>query len=225
MSYHLEAVTSAISLLFLALILLRLRKGHAPYLVAWAVALSSFAFTSGAEAWGGAAGWSDGLYRGYYVMAASQVGIMGLGAVFLLRLKTGARAFMLYIIAVMALFSVSASLAAVDAVKLAAAGATVGGTAMSNPTRYFSPLMTIPGAIAIMGAAGYSWYRTRHHPNLLLVAGVAVFSGAGSLARLGSPDYLAAGNLAGLVLMFLGSLLSKPVGDGGRRRAAKDEEE
>jgi hypothetical protein len=80
---------------------------------------------------------------------------------------------------------------------------------MPEYVRVYSPLLTIPGAIAVIGRALWSFWldRTRKF-NLLIVLG-GLFPSAGGLeARFGDPTFFYMLETAGMVLLFIGFLLS-----------------
>ena len=51
-------------------LLRRYRERRAPELAAWAAALAAYALAAAALAWGAAAGWSDAVFRVYYLGGA-----------------------------------------------------------------------------------------------------------------------------------------------------------
>lgn len=104
-------------------------------------------------------------------------------------------------------------------------GKVVAGQAMSSSVRVFSPLLTIPGSLALIGGAAYSWIRTRASYNLFIALGTIVIAGAGGLARFGWPGALYLGEMLGLICLFYGFVRSleylKPV----EKRAEEAERE
>ena len=62
----------------------RYRVGRSPAHAAWAAALGAFAMASGALAWGAAAGWSDAVFRVYYLGGALlSAALLGTGSLLL----------------------------------------------------------------------------------------------------------------------------------------------
>lgn len=62
----------------------RFRSHDAPELAAWAAALAAYAVAAGALAWGAAAGWSDAVFRVYYLGGALlTAALLGTGSVLL----------------------------------------------------------------------------------------------------------------------------------------------
>jgi hypothetical protein len=62
---------------------------------------------------------------------------------------------------------------------------TVGGSAMPANVRIISPFLTIPGSIALVGSALYSWYTTRRNYNLFIAVGALLVASGGGLSRFG----------------------------------------
>ena len=91
-------------------------------------------------------------------------------------------------------------------------GVTVAGRAMPASVRVFSPLLTVPGSVALIGGAVQSaWvfrrnrlYGNRVIANVLIAAGALVIAGAGASARFGAPSLLYPAEMVGIILMFVG---------------------
>lgn len=177
----------------------------------WTVSLILYAFAAFAEflsAYRG--GWTPLLYLLYYVSAAALVGFMGGGTMHLIAGRRIGNAFIIGVVVVTAVMSVVAVGAGVNTAALTA-GHAVGGSAMPTAARMLAMLLTIPGSLALLGGALYSWYRTRSHYNLLIALGTLFISGAGGAARMGRPEFLYLGEMLGLATLFAGFLLSREV--------------
>src|SRR5262245_18756408 len=62
----------------------RYRRRRAPELAAWAAGLGAYALAAGALAWGAAAGWSDPVFRVYYLGGALlTAALLGVGSLLL----------------------------------------------------------------------------------------------------------------------------------------------
>jgi hypothetical protein len=81
----LPLLSSTLSFLFAATLLDQWRDRHRPYQLIWAVGMLWYGLSAGTEFLGGAFGWSEPLYRAWYLIGAVWVaGWLGLGTVYLL---------------------------------------------------------------------------------------------------------------------------------------------
>lgn len=77
--------SSTLSFLFALLLLEQWRSRRRPYQLVWMLGMLWYGISAGTEFLGGAFGWSEGLYRAWYLIGAIYVaGWLGLGTVFLL---------------------------------------------------------------------------------------------------------------------------------------------
>ncbi len=198
---------SLTSLAFAALVFNQWLARRKPYQLAWSLGLSLYAVAAFTQFWAEAYGWSEGIYKSYYLVAAPLVAILGIGSTLLVQRRVGL-AFAVYtaVLFVGFLFAV--------------AGATVNLAAFSGPlpdhtralpdsVRIYSPLFTVPGSIALIGIAAYSYWRTRLAFNAWIGIGGAVVAAGGSLARFNIPAALYVAELVGIALMFWGFLASQ----------------
>ena len=85
MSVALPAATSLIALFFAVALLDQWRERRQPFQAVWALGMLFFGLASGCEAVAGASGWSEPLYRTWYLTGAVwTAGWLGLGTAFLL---------------------------------------------------------------------------------------------------------------------------------------------
>lgn len=85
MPVALPAATALIALFFALALADQWRERRQPFQLAWAVGMSSFGIASGCEALAAALGWSEPLYRTWYLAGAVwTAGWLGLGTAFLL---------------------------------------------------------------------------------------------------------------------------------------------
>ena len=87
----------------------------------------------------------------------------------------------------------------------------VAGTALPDNVRIFSPLFTIPGSIALIGIAAYSYWKSRLLFNLWIGLGALIVAAGGSLARYNLPWALYIGEFLGIAVMFWGFLASQDI--------------
>jgi hypothetical protein len=77
--------SSVLSLVFAALLIDQWRERRRPYQLVWAIGMLWYGISAGTEWIGGAFGWSEPLYRAWYLIGAIWVaGWLGLGTVYLL---------------------------------------------------------------------------------------------------------------------------------------------
>jgi hypothetical protein len=203
-------------------VFLQWRNRRKPHQLAWTVGLVLFALATMAEGLSEAWGWSDVRYRVFYFAAAANVAFLGLGSVYLAAPRA-ARYWRGYVVGTAIVFLALVGLATVDTAAFSQAtpacdlgaplpgGGTcrsIGGQAMPATVRGLFLVLNIPGALALLGIAAYSYLRTHLAFNLLILAGGIVFSLGGVMARLGDASFIFATNLAGIALMYGGFITS-----------------
>lgn len=205
----LHAASGIVALLFAREVGQSFRRRRAPSSLCWFVALVLFALTALADAAAAVVGWTPWLYRLWYVGAAWLVAAFGAGTAYLVLPRPWAHAILGLLAAVgLAMLGIAAA-TPVDLAALAGGG-PVGGEGWTDATvRVFSPLLTIPGSLLLLGGAVASWWRTRHPYALWLVAGTLVLASGGSLTRLGAPVALPVANLLGVWLLYRGHRLAR----------------
>ena len=81
----LPLASSTLSFVFAAFLIDQWRERRRPYQLIWAIGMLWYALSAGTEFLGGAIGWSEPLYRAWYLIGAVWVaGWLGLGTVYLL---------------------------------------------------------------------------------------------------------------------------------------------
>ena len=184
-----------------------LRRRAAPPL-AWSLGLGMYAVASLMQFLAESGGWSVPAYKLYYVTAATLVAVLGIGSVLFVHRRLGI-AFAVYTAVVSIGFVAAVLPAQVDIVALGSA--IPAGTAMPPGVRVYSPMFTIPGSVALIGVAAFSYWRTRRPFALWMGAGAAVVAAGGALARFQVPWALYGAELIGIAMMFWGFLLSLDV--------------
>jgi NADH:ubiquinone oxidoreductase subunit K len=226
--------TAVLGFVFFGLVFaqwLRRRRAHQ---LAWSVGLLMYAVAAAMEAWSEWSGaWSPNVYRIYIVMAASLVGFLGLGSLYLLvRRRLWGHLYLGFLLACLVIFLVGVFATTLDAEKLVP-GITVGGQAL-GPSMTFPRVMSLPfnitGSIFLIGGAVVSiWtfarrrdYSYRVWANVLIAAGALLIAFVGSRARLGDTTGLYAGEMVASALMLTGFLMAGTLDKGARaRRAAR----
>lgn len=198
--------TTGISLVFTVLVFNEWRSRRKPYQLAWAVGLGMFTVAAFAQFLAEAYGWSEPIYRVYYFVAAPLVAVLGVGSAFLVSRRLGL-ALALYT----AILSVGfAWIVFTTAINPGALQNLIpGGEGFPSSVRIWSPLFTIPGSLALIGIALFSYWRTRLGFNLWIAAGGIAAAASGSLALFHITWVLYLGELVGIALLFKGFLASQ----------------
>lgn len=204
----LTAISTVVSLAFSISVLRQFMCRRKIHQLVWSAGLFLFAASTMLEFLSEIYGWSIAMYKLYYLLIALLVAVLGLGTAYLLGNRIAGHAFALYIFAIALFMAYSIAYAHVDAEKLTA-GQTVAGSAMQGSVRLLSPLLTVPGAVSLIGGALYSWYRTKTTYNIFIGAGALMVAGAGALARFGIEEMLYVAELAGIAVMYIGFIKSK----------------
>ncbi|MFW9848937.1 MAG: hypothetical protein ACFFF4_07335 [Candidatus Thorarchaeota archaeon] len=278
-------ITTLVATIFMYLIFKQWLRRKRIYQLVWFVSLIMFVATAAFEALSEFIGWSTEIYRIYLVLSASQVAMMGAGALYLILAKNvfstkGLIAIDGIILAIIAMFSWMMTLSTItdyDALVFGAmeypiagigtysvlvvialiigrkmqgsekrmlhghiyiafsiiltfwmgayaavadimvenfvAGIAVAGHAMPQHVRNFSPLLSVSGGFLLIGAAFFSFIKTRFTFNLWIALGGLAISIAGAIARSGA-DYgnvLYIGEVIGTFLLTKGFVDSDKV--------------
>lgn len=201
-------LTTLISLFFTFSVFRQYSCRRKIYQFIWGTGLLIFSVTTLFEFISETYGWNIPMYRAYYILIASLVAILGLGTVYLFNRRAG-RYLTLYFAVVITVLIILTLNARVDTEKLQER--IVGGSAMPAGVRIISPFLTIPGSIALIGGALYSWYITRRSYNLLIAIGALLVAGGGGLSRFGIEWALYILELLGIAVMYIGFIKSEEV--------------
>ena len=199
-------LTTVVTLFFAASVFRQYSGRRKIYQFIWGTGLLIFSFTTLFEFISEVSGWNVLMYKAYYVSIASLVAILGLGTVYLFSRRAG-RYLTVYFATVIAVLIILTLNADIDSEKLRQSVA--GGSAMPAHVRAVSPLLTIPGSVALIGGALYSWYLTRRSYNLFIAAGALLVASGGSLSRAGFEWALYLLELLGAAVMYLGFIKSE----------------
>ena len=223
--------TAVIGALFTALLARQYAARRGPHQLAWAVGFLLYAAAALMESYSEyTGGWNHTVYRIYIVMAASLVGFLGLGVLFLVfRQPLWGWVFLAYLLAATAVFLGGTFTRGLVEENLVA-GITVGGKGL-GPAGSFPRLMSlflnVPGTVFLLGGALYSIarflpkrpYRYRVWANVLIAAGTLVIAAAGGRARAGRTIGLYPAEMLGAALLLWGflkaSTLEKGAGGSG----------
>ncbi|MBE0447119.1 MAG: hypothetical protein IBX64_03295 [Actinobacteria bacterium] len=210
--------TAIIGFVFAGLLLFQYVKRRKEHQLAWFVGFLLYAIAAAMEAYSEYTGaWDHTVYRVYIVIAASLVGFLGLGTVYLIaRKKLWGHLFLAYTLLIMTLFFYGVFTTELI-VKELVAGVTVSGKPLGESgtfPRLYSMFVTIPGSFLLLGGsllsifrfARRAEYRYRVWANVLIAAGTIVIAGVGSMARSGRADGLYPAEMIGATLLLLGFL-------------------
>jgi NADH:ubiquinone oxidoreductase subunit K len=227
------AATAVVGFIFFALVLRQYLARRKPHQLAWSVGLCFYAVAAAMEAWSEYSGhWDPTVYRFYIVLAASLVGFLGLGTLYLMvRDRRWGDAYLAFLLVCLVVFFVGTFTAQLDTAKLVP-GITVGGQAL-GPSLSFPRVMSLPfnitGTILLFGGAAWSIgrfarrreYGYRVWANVFIAAGAALLAFLGSRARLGNTTGLYPAEMVAVTLMFAGFLLAGTLDKGARKVQAR----
>lgn len=218
MNTALPLISATISFIFALLVFDQFLDRRKPYQLVWTVGLIWFAASAFTEFYGNSQGWNETVYRLWYLIGAYFVAAyLGMGTTYLLT----PRWFALSILALLILGSIYAAYlvfgASLDVASLPKAGEIVTGKAMPGYVRFPGPVVfNLFGAGAlILGAiySAWSFWRKRILPhrvvsNIIIAVGAFIPSVTGALNRLGQPEPFFLGELLGVLVIFIGFLVS-----------------
>jgi hypothetical protein len=220
--------TAIIGTIFTALLVRQYVARRGPHQLAWAIGFLIYAAAAFMESYSEYAGsWNHTVYRIYIVMAASLVGFLGLGVLFLILKKPlWGQVFLAYLLAATAVFLAGTFTCNLVDENLVA-GITVGGKGLGAAgtfPRIMSLFLNIPGTVFLLGGALYSivrflpkrQYRYRVWANVLIAAGTVVIAAAGSRARTGQTIGLYPAEMMGAALLLWGFLKASTLEKGAR---------
>ncbi len=199
-------LTTVVTLFFAASVFRQYSRRRKIYQFIWGTGLLIFSFTTLLEFISEISEWNVLMYKAYYVSIASLVAILGLGTVYLFSRRAGVY-LSVYFAAVIAVLIILTLNADIDSERLKQSLA--GGSAMPAYVRAISPFLTIPGSVALIGGALYSWYLTRRSYNLFIAAGALLVASGGSLSRAGFEWALYTLELLGAAVMYIGFIKSE----------------
>lgn len=225
--------TAALGFVFAGLVLgqyLRRRRAHQ---LAWFVGLLFYAVAAAMEAWSEYGdSWDPTVYRIYIVLAASLVGFLGLGSLYLVaRRRIWGHAYLAFLIVCLAVFLYGTFTAQLVTAKLQP-GITVGGQALGESLS-FPRVMSLPfnitGSLLLIGAAVISIWRFarrrefayRVWANVLIAVGAGLIGAIGSRARLGDTTGLYPAEMVASAVLLAGFLLAGTLERGTRARRAR----
>jgi hypothetical protein len=210
-------ISSVISFVFAALVFNRFADRGGKHLLLWGIGMVFYGIGGFCEAYFGALGWNETIFRMWYLFGAILVAAwLGQGTVYLLAKRKWANVAM----AVLLILSIYAA-ARVFTAELNPAlmtsgvhtGSELSGHAIVTPgIRPLTPIFNLYGTVTLVGGAVYSaflFWRKRvllHRVigNILIAAGALAPAFGGAFSRFGIPGALYIGELVGAVVLFAG---------------------
>jgi hypothetical protein len=227
--------TAVLGFVYVGLLVAQYAKRRKMHQLMWAIGFLFYAVAAVMEAWSEyTLAWDPTVYRVYIVLAASLVGFLGNGTLYLISKKrTWGDVYLAFNLLALAVFLYGTFTAQLDLTKLIP-GITVGGQAlgasMSFP-RFMSFAFNIPGSLLLLGGSAWSvvkfWgkraFRYRAWGNVLIFIGTLLIAGAGSMARGGSTVGLYPGEMLASAVLLWGFLVAGTLDKGAQ--AIKQEHE
>lgn len=202
-------ITTFCSIILTVILIKKASKKFSWAYVAWIIAFALFTYSALGSWLSYLIGWTPLLYKSWYVTAALLVACMGLGQLFLLKWHKLSIIFALYITVITGLMIMTIIPIVPDALVLGQSG-EIGGSALTSDVRKFSPLLTIPGSLALIGGALYSALKHRSRTALFICAGAIILASGGTLVRMDVHVILPIANLIGILFIYVGTnIISK----------------
>jgi len=226
-------LTAILGFVYTGLLVVQFAKRRKPHQLMWAIGFLFYAVAAVMETVSEATGmWDPTVYRVYIVLAASLVGFLGNGEVYLLfKKRIWGDLYLAFNVACLAIFLYGTFTVKLLMDKLVP-GIVVGGQALGASgtfPRIMSLPFNIPGSLLLLGGAAWSvvkfWpkkaYRYRAWANVLIFVGTLMIAGAGSLARLGASAGLYVGEMLASAVLLWGFLMASTLEKGAQ--AIKEE--
>ncbi len=210
-------LSSIISFVFAAVIFKRYSSRGGAHLLLWGIGMVFFGIGGFCEAYFGAFGWNETIFRMWYLFGAILVAAwLGQGTVYLLAKRKWANVAMAILLGLSIFAAFRVFTAELDPSLLTTSvhtGSELSGHAIITPgIRTLTPIFNLYGTIALVGGAVYSafiFWRKRimlHRTigNIMIAVGALAPAFGGAFSRFGVPGALYIGELFGAVLMFAG---------------------
>ena len=212
-------VAAAVSAAFALVVLDRFRRSRRPAFAAWAVGLLIFAAAASCQAAGERAGFSQPLFRAFYLLG----GVLGviwlsMGTLFLLAPRSVARASCAVLALLTVVLAANAAVVPVDEGLLGTAAGVLGTAVQGgSPLQNGAVALNILGTLILVGGSAWSAFRLfrdragvdRVLCNVLLTAGAFVVAAGFTAAKVAGAglDTLGVYEAVGITLMFAGFLV------------------
>lgn len=226
------AATAVLGFVYVGLLLKQYIKRRKMHQLMWSIGFLFYAIAALMEAISEyTAHWDPTVYRFYIVLAASLVGFLGNGTLYLITKTPRKGDFYVGMnIAWLIVFLYGAFAVQLD-VSLLKPGIIVGGQAL-GPSGSFPRIMSlvfnIPGSLILLGGSAWSiikfWgkpeFRYRAWANVLIIIGTLTIAGAGGMARTGNTDGLYLGEMIASAILLAGFLMAGTLDKGAKAAIA-----
>jgi hypothetical protein len=225
--------TAILGFVYVGLLVVQYAKRRKMHQLMWAIGFLFYAVAAVMEFWSElTVHWDPTVYRFYIVLAASLVGFLGNGTLYLVSKKRlWGDIYLGFNLVCLTIFLYGTLTANLLTDKLVA-GIVVGGQALGASgtfPRIMSLPFNIPGSLFLLGGSVLSiikfWpkkaYRYRVWANVLIIIGTLMIAGAGSMARLGASGGLYAGEMVASAILLWGFLMASTLEKGAQ--AARSE--
>ena len=221
--------TAILGFVYVGLLLKQFVERRKMHQLMWAVGFLFYAVAAVMEFYSGITGsWDQSLYRVYIVLAASLVGFLGNGTLYLVAKKRiWGDLYLAFNIVCLAIFLYGTMTVTLVPEALTQAGIIVGGNGLGASgtfPRLMSLPFNIPGSLILLGGSAWSivkfWpkreYRYRAWANVLIFIGTLIIAAAGSMARLGGTGALYAAEMVASAILLWGFLLAGTLEKGAK---------
>ena len=210
-------LSSIISFVFAAIIFKRYAERRGAHLLIWGIGMIFYGIGGFCEAYFGAFGWNDTIFRMWYLFGAILVAAwLGQGTVYLLAQRKWANALMVLLLvgSIYAAFRIFAAELNPSLLTTSVhTGSELSGHAITTSgIRTLTPIFNLYGTVTLVGGAVYSsfiFWRKRillHRTigNIMIAVGALAPAFGGAFSRFGISGALYIGELIGAILIFSG---------------------
>lgn len=225
--------TGVIGFAYVGLLVVQYVERRKMHQLMWAIGFLFYAVAAVMEFWSEYShNWDPTVYRVYIVLAASLVGFLGNGTLYLVAKKRlWGDLYLAFNLVCLAIFLYGTFTTTLLMDKLVP-GIVVGGQALGASgtfPRLMSLPFNIPGSLLLIGGSAMSivkfWpkkaYRYRVWANVLIIIGTLMIAGAGSMARLGASGGLYAGEMVASAVLLWGFLMASTLEKGAKAMKAE----
>lgn len=219
MNTVLPLLSTVISFVFAAAVFAQWLSRRKPYQFVWTLGLLAYGISAGCEFIVGMQGWSDLVYRLWYLIGAIYVAAyLGMGTVYLLAPRKVAHIVMAVLV-LASLYAVFKVFTAPINLDLLSGSERISGAAMPNDVRLLTPMFNVYGTLGLVGGAIYSawvFWRKRIMPQRLVSCVLIAIGGilpafGGTLLRFGIPDAFLLLEFLGVAIIFVGFVANSEI--------------
>jgi len=214
MTWLIPLVSCVIGTVFAGVLLNQYRARRRWHQLMWSAGMVMFVLATFGEFYGGAFGWTPGVYKLYYFSGVALPGMLGAGTVYLMtRQRPGiGHIYAAATVLVAVVFLVAVAGAELNAEALASSGVAPQAADILpvSARRPWSVLLSAVGGMVMLLGALYSWLRFKLAYNRQIFLGALVFILGGTLtSRLGIQGAIPISNLLGVALVFSGVMAAE----------------